>query len=93
MTQFNNQALNLEILAEECSEIIQAKSKIIRFGIDDFHPKNVFNNRKKLAHEIGHLMFLIEILVQNKTIKQDDIQEGYDHKKEKMPKWYKELQK
>ena len=80
--------LNLEILAEEASEIIQAKSKIIRFGLTDYHPKNEYPNDKQLAHEIGHLMFLVQILVDNKTIKQEDINEGYFHKKEKMPKWY-----
>lgn len=80
---------NLEIFAEECAEVIQIKSKIIRFGIDDFHPKNELPNRQALEREIGHLQFMISVLVDNGTISEAGLVEGRDHKAAKMPKWYR----
>lgn len=89
MSTYNNQSLNLEILAEEAAEIIQIKSKIIRFGIDDYHPKNKLPNRQKLEEEIGHFLYVMNILIDNGTISQEGIDAGWEHKKNKMPKWYR----
>jgi len=35
LARFSDIDQNLEILAEECAEVIQIKSKIVRFGMDD----------------------------------------------------------
>lgn len=86
---FNNTHLTLEILAEECAEIQQIKSKIIRFGIDDYHPKNKLPNRQKLEQEIGHLSFLIDILIHHEIITEKGIEMGRIHKGKKLLKWYR----
>ena len=56
--------LNLEILAEEASEVIEAfsrivrrKSKIARFGLTDHHPENRTLNNEALEEEIGPFFF------------------------------------
>lgn len=46
----------LVILAEECSEVIQAVSKILRFGEDK-------EKIEKLTEEIGDLHTMLEIVV------------------------------
>lgn len=52
----------LYILAEECAEVIQAISKINRFGCDNVNPSTNKTNLKHLENEIGDLMAMIEIL-------------------------------
>ena len=86
--RFNNEAMNLEILAEEAAEIIQAKSKAVRFGIDDYHPKNGVPNREKLEEEIGHLLGIIDVLIDNGTLDQLHIALAKSEKILKMEKWY-----
>lgn len=89
LDQFDNHRLNLEILAEEAVEIVQAKSKIIRFGIDDRFPTGDSpTNRAKLESEVGEFMLLVDILVHHRIISIAGIEAGYGMKKEKMSKWY-----
>jgi hypothetical protein len=85
---FTDVPKNLEILAEECAEVIQIKSKIIRFGIDDYHPKNGAPNRQALETECGHVLAMIEILVKNGLLTQKGIDEAKELKKIKMRAWY-----
>ena len=85
---FCNETENLEILAEECAEVAQIKSKIIRFGLDDFHPKNEVRNREALERELGHLQAMVMILVANGTITQAGIDAGVEHKIRKLALWY-----
>lgn len=89
LSYFDNIILNLEIMSEECAEIQQIKSKIIRFGIDDYHPKNEIPNREKLEQEIGHFLAMIDILIDNGLITTEGIENGKIHKFDKLPKWYK----
>lgn len=46
------QTERLAILAEECAEVIQVIGKILRHGLDSFHPKTRVANRTALMHEI-----------------------------------------
>lgn len=46
------QAERLAILAEECAEVIQIIGKILRHGLDSFHPATGVVNRTALMHEI-----------------------------------------
>lgn len=64
----------LTILMEECGEVIQEASKIIRFGAD---PKN-------LAKEIGDLICMIEILHEQGYFDEEDADEYRNNKREKL---------
>ena len=52
----------MDILQEECAEVIQAVSKISRFGLDNFKPGKPKTNREHLEEEIGDLMCMIDLL-------------------------------
>lgn len=53
----------LEILAEECAEVIQEKSKIFRFGCNEFsHHNPVLLHVEKLEQEMGDVLAMIELV-------------------------------
>lgn len=52
----------LVILIEECGEVIQAATKIQRFGWDTEGPDGYGVNHEKLAHEIGDLLGIVDEL-------------------------------
>ncbi len=53
----------LRILQEECAEVIQAVSKICRFGIDSDYTGT--SNREHLTQELGDLQAMINLAVSN----------------------------
>jgi len=54
----------LNILQEECSEVIQAASKVKRFGILNRKPGAELNNLQNLEMEIGDVLAMIELCKQ-----------------------------
>ena len=62
-------AIDSEILLitqEECAEVTQAISKVFRFGMDDEYKGQT--NREHLEEEIGDLMCMIDLLIENGVI-------------------------
>lgn len=65
---FNNltpkQAELLDMLSEECGEVIQAIGKIKRHGYESHHPKSTasMTNRRELMKELGDVAGLIMML-------------------------------
>jgi len=83
----NNSTEALHILQEECAEVIQAISKVNRFGIDNFKPGTSKTNRDHLEEEIGDILAMIEILQQSKMIDSNKIVNAKMAKFEKLKKW------
>lgn len=53
----------LIVLMEECSEAIQACSKILRFGADNYRPDEyATRNIKALETEIGQIIAMIHVM-------------------------------
>lgn len=52
----------LQILQEECAEVIQAVSKVQRFGFLAQHPERTKTNKQELEEELGDLLAMIQIL-------------------------------
>jgi len=71
----------LVILAEECSEVIQAVSKTMRFPEDDE------KNRNRLAKELGDLQCMIDLTCKHLDIDQEDILLWSNMKVEKLKTW------
>lgn len=55
---------DLELVIEECAEVIQAATKILRFGEDDSHPSYYDGapNSEVLTEEVGQLLHCISRL-------------------------------
>ena len=69
------------IVQEECAELIQCVSKILRFGYD-----SEYNNKKsyeRLQEEVGDVLATIELLEEYGLINMEKVER---HKKEKFKK-------
>jgi len=63
LTKAEEERLNL--LQEECAEIIQAVSKIKRFGFDSKKPRDPDgpNNKEHLETELGGLAAVLDLMI------------------------------
>jgi len=77
----------MDILQEECAEVIQAVSKISRFGIDNFKPGKPKTNREHLEEELGDMLAMICILEKMGVINQNALEIATKAKIEKLKKW------
>lgn len=69
------------ITAEECGELTQVCSKILRRAtVDD-------NYQEKLLEEAGDVFCMLDLMVQHGYLTWDDIQKRSNVKKSKLIKW------
>lgn len=91
-TPFNGltprQAELLDLLAEECSEVIQIIMKIKRHGYDSRHPHDpVITNRDNLMKELGDVSAAVEFLKDSNELFNDYMSEAAERAKVVKPKW------
>lgn len=77
-TMMNKKEELLVILMEECSEVIQEASKLIRF--DDTDPD-------RIEKEIGDLLCMIELMCKKKIIDSSVLTEHMEAKRDKLRQW------
>jgi NTP pyrophosphatase (non-canonical NTP hydrolase) len=77
----------MDILQEECAEVIQAVSKISRFGLDNIKPGKPKTNREHLEEELGDLYAMINILQEMDIVSWNNIEAASNAKIEKLKKW------
>ena len=70
----------LTITMEECGELIQACSKLIRFEDDDSWQRN-------LQDEVGDVMCMIELLKRDGFVTEEQIEDRMFLKEQKLMKW------
>lgn len=75
----------LLILQEECSEVIQATSKCFRFGIDGVYKDE--SNRDRLEQELGDVLAMIDILINQGEVSADRLNEAKRRKFTKLTQW------
>jgi len=75
----------LLILQEECSEVIQAVSKIFRFGLDSEWKGKT--NREQLTEELGDLLAMIVLIQENNIASSHDVTQCMFRKKDKLKQW------
>ena len=85
MDEQNNEVM--DILQEECAEVIQAVSKVRRFGIDNAKPYSEHTNRDHLEEEIGDLLAMVDILLINNMVNWGNLHRAKRAKIEKLKKW------
>jgi len=85
MNENNNEVM--DITQEECAEVIQAISKIRRFGIDNAKPGTEYSNRSHLEEELGDVLAMIDILMINNIVSWANLHRAKRAKIEKLKKW------
>lgn len=78
----------LNILQEECAEVIQIASKIKRFGINSRKDGCELNNLQNLVLELGDVLAMIDMCRDaGLGITQSGMEEAKLAKKERLSKW------
>lgn len=77
----------MNILSEECAEVVQAISKCHRFGIDNYKPGKPKTNREHLEEEIGDLLAMVDILLEMGVVNSANLDQAKLAKIEKLKKW------
>jgi len=80
----------MDILQEECAEVIQAVSKIRRFGFESRWPEKTSSSTKEqLETELGDLLAMVDIMVEQCIVSDNNINFARAAKKEKLKVWSK----
>lgn len=79
------------VLMEECAEVIQATSKIFRFGEEAHNPfdKKKIKNIDHLEMEIGDLLGIMKFLLEEQYINGEKVMEAADNKIKRLEKYLK----
>lgn len=77
----------MNILSEECAEVIQAISKCHRFGLNNYKPGKPLTNAQHLEGEIGDLLAMVDLLQSLNVVTAEGIEAAKQAKFEKLKKW------
>jgi NTP pyrophosphatase (non-canonical NTP hydrolase) len=75
----------LDILKEECGELVVAASKCTRWGLDSTWQDR--SNLQNLTQEAGDVMCMIELLVAYGVLDKEQLLQAGIDKSEKLKKW------
>jgi NTP pyrophosphatase (non-canonical NTP hydrolase) len=76
----------LDILQEECAEVIQAISKCRRFGMENVY-KDGGTQREHLIQELGDVTLLIELLKVHQVYTDKELHAAQVTKSQKLVEW------
>jgi hypothetical protein len=77
----------LVILQEEAAEVIQAISKIHRFGINNINPITGESSIETLHKELGDLQCMIDLCIEHQLVDETRIQIHSQDKRQKLKTW------
>ena len=78
----------MDILQEECGELVTAISKVRRFGLFNTY-KDGGTQREHLTQEAGDVMLLIDLLKEEGIFTEDELQQAKERKATKLKVWSK----
>jgi len=81
----DNQKEVMLIAQEECAEVVQAISKCFRFGPNDEY--NGFSNKQRLEEEVGDLLCMIQLMMNQGIIDENNVNAASIQKKIKLERW------
>ncbi len=76
----------LDILQEECGELVTAVSKVRRFGMDNEY-KDGGTQREHLTQEAGDVTLMIKLLVDNGVFSEQELADAMQRKEDKLKTW------
>ena len=77
----------LTILIEECAEVAQRATKLLRFGRDEIQPGQNLTNAQRLSAELGDLMVMVNMCRDAELISFVDMEAAKDIKRAKVVKF------
>lgn len=77
----------LDILQEECAEVIVEVSKCRRFGLNSTHYKTGQTHSTMLENEIGDVLAMVDILINQGIVSEQRLAEAKTAKTEKLKQW------
>ena len=77
----------MDILQEECGEVIVEVSKCRRFGLHSTHYKTGLLHSAMLENEIGDVLAMVDILIEQGILDQANLAVAKQAKKEKLKTW------
>ena len=84
----DNKEMNLNLLQEECAELIQAVSKIRRFGLRFQNPLTNETNRESLIQELEDVQIFMDAVKEDYEITTKESNDAYMRKMRKLRTWY-----
>lgn len=95
MSEFSNQlsaaeSERLALLVEECGEVIQAASKVLRHGYESKNPlrgEMPPRNRENLAEELGHVLHVIDRMSLAGDVDRRQVNVSKLEKSERIGRW------
>jgi NTP pyrophosphatase (non-canonical NTP hydrolase) len=79
----------LDILQEECGEVIVEVSKCRRFGVDSLHYKTGVKHSIMLENEVADVLSLVDILIEQGILDTARLEIAKEAKKENLKLWSK----
>lgn len=76
-------------LIEECAEVQQCATKMLRFGVEESQPGQPYDNRQRLGYEVGNLEVLLHDCKTAGLFDLDSINLGFESKVRKLRKYLK----
>ena len=77
----------LDILQEECAEVIVEISKCRRFGLESQHYKTNVIHKEMLEREIADVLTMVDLLIDRGIIDQEKIKAAKEEKTNKLKIW------
>ena len=77
----------LTILIEECAEVQQRATKLLRFGRDEVQAGQPLTNAQRLSKELGDLRVLVDMAADAGLVDPMEIKERATRKREKLERY------
>lgn len=80
----------LTILIEECAEVAQRATKLLRFGAGEIQPGHLLNNVERMSAEIGDLKVMVSMLQDRRLVSPVHVSLGIVRKRNQLAKFMQE---
>ena len=75
------------VLIEECAEVQQRATKLLRFGVQEIQPGQDLNNATRLGMEIGDLLEVVDLAITAGLVSPASIELGRTNKRRQLAKF------
>lgn len=77
----------IELLIEECAEVIHRATKALRFGLEEIQPGQDLENWQRLAREVGDVNEVVNLAKKCGIFTGSEIKAGEEHKRLQLAKY------